>query len=57
MGARSVKWWCARPWLTQGYLNKPEASEQLWAGGYLHTQDIGSIDAAGFLQVTDRIRT
>ena len=44
------------PWLTQGYLNKPEASEQLWAGGYLHTQDIGSIDAAGFLQVTDRIK-
>ena len=39
-----------------GYLNKPEASEQLWAGGYLHTQDIGSIDAAGFLQVTDRIK-
>ncbi|MBX3680462.1 MAG: fatty acid--CoA ligase [Rhodocyclaceae bacterium] len=44
------------PWLTQGYLHKPEASEQLWAGGYLHTQDIGTIDPAGFLQVTDRIK-
>jgi len=44
------------PWLTQGYLNKPEASEALWEGGYLHTQDIGTIDPAGFLQVTDRIK-
>ncbi|HEX7907615.1 MAG TPA: fatty acid--CoA ligase [Paraburkholderia sp.] len=44
------------PWLTQGYLNNPEASEQLWAGGYLHTQDIANIDATGNLQITDRIK-
>jgi len=44
------------PWLTQGYLNNGEASESLWEGGYLHTQDIGKIDAAGYLQVTDRIK-
>lgn len=44
------------PWLTQGYLNNPEASEQLWAGGYLHTQDIAHIDATGNLQITDRIK-
>jgi len=44
------------PWLTQGYLNNPEASENLWQGGYLHTQDIGHIDAHGYLQVTDRIK-
>jgi fatty-acyl-CoA synthase len=44
------------PWLTQGYLNNPEASENLWRGGYLHTQDIGHIDARGYLQVTDRIK-
>ena len=31
------------PWLTQGYFNNLEASEQLWAGGYLHTNDIGNI--------------
>ncbi|NJA88265.1 fatty acid--CoA ligase [Rhodocyclus tenuis] len=42
------------PWLTQGYLKAPEASEDLWAGGYLHTSDIGNIDAAGYLKVTDR---
>lgn len=44
------------PWLTQGYLEAPQASEELWAGGYLHTQDIGHIDPRGFLKITDRIK-
>ena len=44
------------PWLTQGYLAAPEASEELWAGGYLHTADIGNINPAGYLKVTDRIK-
>ena len=44
------------PWLTQGYLGNPAASEDLWAGGYLHTGDIGVIDPAGYLRVTDRIK-
>jgi fatty-acyl-CoA synthase len=44
------------PWLTQGYLRDPDASEQLWAGGYLHTNDIGNIDTKGYLQITDRIK-
>ena len=44
------------PWLTNGYFNNPEASEQLWAGGYLHTSDIGVITPDGYLQITDRIK-
>ncbi|AXS80569.1 fatty acid--CoA ligase [Dechloromonas sp. HYN0024] len=44
------------PWLTQGYVAAPEASEDLWAGGYLHTADIGNINPAGYLKVTDRIK-
>jgi fatty-acyl-CoA synthase len=44
------------PWLTQGYLKNPDASEELWEGGYLHTQDIGNIDQQGYLPVTDRIK-
>uniref|UniRef100_A0A914YA65 AMP-dependent synthetase/ligase domain-containing protein n=1 Tax=Panagrolaimus superbus TaxID=310955 RepID=A0A914YA65_9BILA len=44
------------PWLTQGYLHDPDASATLWAGGYLHTGDIGNIDADGYLRVTDRIK-
>jgi fatty-acyl-CoA synthase len=44
------------PWLTQAYHDNPAASETLWEGGYLHTQDIGSIDANGYLQITDRLK-
>lgn len=43
------------PWLTQGYLGNPATSEQLWDGGYLHTQDIGYFEQ-GYLKVTDRIK-
>ena len=44
------------PWLTQGYFDNPDASKTLWEGGYLHTQDIASMDATGNLQITDRIK-
>ncbi|NLF53782.1 MAG: fatty acid--CoA ligase [Thauera phenolivorans] len=44
------------PWLTMGYLHNPSTSDELWAGGYLHTGDIGVIDPAGCLQVTDRLK-
>jgi fatty-acyl-CoA synthase len=44
------------PWLTQGYLKDAERSENLWRGGWLHTGDVGWIDAAGYLQITDRIK-
>ena len=44
------------PWLTQGYLKDPQNSEQLWRGGYLHTGDIGVIDAEGYLKITDRLK-
>jgi fatty-acyl-CoA synthase len=44
------------PWLTQGYLNDPERSEELWTHGYLHTGDIGHIDAQGYLKITDRLK-
>ena len=44
------------PWLTQGYLDASQASSELWGGGYLHTQDIGNIDARGYVKITDRIK-
>ena len=44
------------PWLTQGYLNEPERSEDLWRGGWLHTGDVGVIDSAGYLKIVDRIK-
>lgn len=44
------------PWLTQGYLDNPAASEALWEGGYLHTQDIGRLRADGRLKLVDRLK-
>ena len=44
------------PWLTQGYFNDPEASERLWAGGYLHTSDIAVMTPDGYVHITDRIK-
>ncbi len=44
------------PWISQGYLDDPEASERLWSDGWLHTGDIGTIDAEGYLQITDRYK-
>jgi fatty-acyl-CoA synthase len=44
------------PWLTQGYFNNPAASEELWAGGYLHTSDVAQLTPDGYVQITDRIK-
>jgi fatty-acyl-CoA synthase len=44
------------PWLTQGYVDNPEASEALWAGGYLHTGDIAVIAPDGYIRITDRMK-
>ncbi|MGO9572327.1 MAG: fatty acid--CoA ligase [Desulfomonilaceae bacterium] len=44
------------PWLTQGYTKEPTKSEDLWAGGWLHTGDVANIDKNGYLQITDRLK-
>lgn len=44
------------PWTTQCYVGDPDASEALWSGGYLHTQDAARIDPQGYVQITDRIK-
>lgn len=44
------------PWLTQCYVGNPAASEELWSGGYLHTQDVARISPDGRVQITDRIK-
>lgn len=44
------------PFLTLNYYNKPEASEELWSGGYLHTQDVAVMSADGYVQIVDRLK-
>lgn len=38
----------------RGYWNAPEASAETLAGGWLHTGDIGVVDADGYLSIVDR---
>jgi fatty-acyl-CoA synthase len=44
------------PWLTRGYHKDHVNSEKLWAGGWLHTQDVSAVDATGSLRITDRLK-
>lgn len=44
------------PWLTQGYLHDKDNSENLWHGGWLHTGDIATMSADGWLKIADRIK-
>ena len=44
------------PWLNAEYLKNPDATSALWEGDYLHTGDVGHIDEAGTLMITDRMK-
>ncbi|MGV8919796.1 MAG: fatty acid--CoA ligase [Pseudomonas sp.] len=44
------------PWLTQGYFREPEKGAELWAGGWLHTGDVATLDSMGVIDIRDRIK-
>ncbi|GAA3438913.1 AMP-binding protein [Kutzneria kofuensis] len=41
---------------SRGYLNNPELTAQVWRDGWVHTGDVGFLDADGYLHVTDRLK-
>jgi acyl-CoA synthetase (AMP-forming)/AMP-acid ligase II len=49
--------WIRGPQLMRGYLGRPDATAQtIDSDGWLHTGDIGRVDAAGRVFITDRIK-
>ncbi|KAA8711726.1 fatty acid--CoA ligase [Pseudomonas cannabina] len=44
------------PWLTESYVGEPEKGAELWAGGWLHTGDVATLDNMGFIDIRDRIK-
>jgi long-chain acyl-CoA synthetase len=40
----------------RGYLNQPEATAKTVVDGWLHTGDVGTFDADGYLRIVDRIK-
>lgn len=44
------------PWLTGSYSGDAAASQALWRGGWMHTQDIATIDKQGRIQIRDRLK-
>jgi fatty-acyl-CoA synthase len=44
------------PWCTQAYYKDPERTQELWAGGWMHTGDVANVDEFGYVQIVDRLK-
>ena len=44
------------PWIAREYDHDPERTKQTFAGGWLHTGDVGTIDEEGYVRLVDRTK-
>ncbi|KIQ31661.1 MULTISPECIES: fatty acid--CoA ligase [Pseudomonas syringae group] len=44
------------PWLSESYYREPEKGAEMWAGGWMHTGDVATLDGMGFIDIRDRIK-
>ena len=44
------------PWIAKEYYKDPERSEPFFAGGWLHTGDVATIDEEGYVRLVDRTK-
>lgn len=44
------------PWLTKEYFKDEAKTQELWAGGWLHTGDMAVMDEDGYVLIVDRIK-
>lgn len=44
------------PWLSMGYFREPQKGAELWKGGWMHTGDVATLDAMGYIDIRDRIK-
>ncbi|KFE51233.1 fatty acid--CoA ligase [Pseudomonas syringae] len=44
------------PWLSEGYYHEPQKGAELWAGGWMHTGDVATLDSMGVIDIRDRIK-
>jgi fatty-acyl-CoA synthase len=44
------------PWIVKAYYDNPESAERFTSDGWFRTGDIATIDAEGYIQITDRTK-
>jgi fatty-acyl-CoA synthase len=44
------------PWLSEGYCREPQKGAEMWAGGWMHTGDVATLDSMGVIDIRDRIK-